>query len=118
MKVGQLLSMDAGDLLPPELRDILARLRADARAIPMSQLVAVLSEHWGEGWERHFKQFTFTTMAAASIGQVHAAHDLNGRHLRFHLPLTSRQIGHSRPERNFPYRWHLMGFCNRHQRSL
>lgn len=81
MKVGQLLSMDAGDLLPPELRDILARLRSDARPMPMSQLVAVLNEHWGEGWERQFKQFSFTPMAAASIGQVHSAHDLSGRRL-------------------------------------
>ena len=38
MKVGQLMSMDAGDLLPPELTDILARLRADAKPMPLSQL--------------------------------------------------------------------------------
>lgn len=78
MKVGQLLSMDAGELLPPELGDILARLRADARPMPMSQLVAVLNEHWGEGWDRHFTRFSFTPMAAASIGQVHAAEDQAG----------------------------------------
>ncbi|WP_374264589.1 ABC1 kinase family protein [Zoogloea sp.] len=81
MKVGQLLSMDAGDLLPPELRDILSRLRADARPMPMSQLVAVLDAQWGTGWERHFRQFSFTPMAAASIGQVHSAHDHDGQRL-------------------------------------
>ncbi|MDD3354135.1 AarF/ABC1/UbiB kinase family protein [Zoogloea sp.] len=81
MKVGQLLSMDAGDLLPPELRDILSRLRSDARSMPMSQLVAVLNAHWGQGWEQQFQQFSFTPMAAASIGQVHAARDLDGRRL-------------------------------------
>lgn len=81
MKVGQLLSMDAGDLLPPELGEILSRLRADARPMPMSQLVVVLNEHWGEAWEQHFKQFSFTPMAAASIGQVHSAHDQSGRRL-------------------------------------
>lgn len=81
MKVGQLLSMDAGDLLPPELSEILARLRADARPMPMSQLVAVLETHWGEGWDRHFSRFSFSPMAAASIGQVHAAQDRNGRRL-------------------------------------
>ena len=43
MKVGQLLSMDAGDLLPPELGEILSRLRADAR--PM---LALLQAQWGE----------------------------------------------------------------------
>ena len=34
MKVGQLLSMDAGELLPPELGEILARLRSDANPCP------------------------------------------------------------------------------------
>ena len=81
MKVGQLLSMDAGDLLPPELGDILARLRSDAHPMPMSQLVTVLESQWGSGWERHFERFSFTPMAAASIGQVHAAHTRDGRHL-------------------------------------
>jgi len=81
MKVGQLLSMDAGDLLPPELRDILARLRADAHPMPMSQLVAVLTASWGPGWERHFERFSFTPLAAASIGQVHAARTKEGRAL-------------------------------------
>lgn len=71
MKVGQLLSMDAGDLLPPEIGAILARLRADATAMPMSQVVSVLDANWGEGWRRHFQQFSFTPVAAASIGQVH-----------------------------------------------
>lgn len=81
MKLGQLLSMDAGDLLPPELADILARLRADARPMPMSQLVTVLNANWGEGWERQFRQFSFSPVAVASIGQVHLAQTIDGRHL-------------------------------------
>lgn len=81
MKVGQLLSMDAGDLLPPELSEILARLRAEARPMPMSQLVDVLNTHWGEGWDRHFRRFSFAPLAAASIGQVHAAEHRDGRRL-------------------------------------
>ena len=59
--------LDAGDLLPAELGEILARLRSDAHPMPMSQLVAVLDSHWGEGWDRHFERFSFTPMAAASI---------------------------------------------------
>lgn len=81
MKVGQLLSMDAGDLLPPELAEILSRLRADARPMPMSQLVPVLEAAWGAGWDRHFSRFSFTPLAAASIGQVHAATLQDGRRL-------------------------------------
>jgi predicted unusual protein kinase regulating ubiquinone biosynthesis (AarF/ABC1/UbiB family) len=79
MKVGQLLSMDAGDLLPPEIGAILARLRADATPMPMSQVVAVLEENWGKGWNKQFQQFSFTPTAAASIGQVHFAQTKDGR---------------------------------------
>jgi len=81
MKVGQLLSMDAGDILPTELAAILAGLRADARPMPMSEVVAVMQESFGQGWEHHFKRFSFTPMAAASIGQVHAAISQSDRQL-------------------------------------
>lgn len=81
MKVGQLLSMDTGEVLPPELTDILARLRADAKPMPLSQLAKVLDENWGKGWQTHFQQFSFQPLAAASIGQVHSAHSKDGRHL-------------------------------------
>ncbi len=79
MKVGQLLSMDAGDLLPPALAEILSRLRADAVPMPMSQVVSVLNANWGDGWDRHFEQFSFTPVAAASIGQVHFGQRKDGR---------------------------------------
>jgi hypothetical protein len=52
MKVGQLLSIDAGDLLPPELAAILAGLRADAR--PMSQVVRAMEHSFGLDGEKHF----------------------------------------------------------------
>ena len=94
MKVGQLLSMDAGELLPPELAEILSRLRADAIPMPMSQVVAALSANWGEGWDRHFQQFSFTPMAAASIGQVHFGQRKDGRHLaiKIQYPGVRRSI--------------------------
>lgn len=81
MKVGQLLSMDAGDLLPAELAEILARLRADAKPMPLNQLTKVLEDNWGKEWKDHFQQFSFQPIAAASIGQVHTAHTKDGRHL-------------------------------------
>jgi predicted unusual protein kinase regulating ubiquinone biosynthesis (AarF/ABC1/UbiB family) len=81
MKVGQLLSMDAGDLLPPELSAILAQLRSDARAMPKQQVLAVLQASWGADWQRQFQQFHFTPVAAASIGQVHRALHVDGRTL-------------------------------------
>ena len=81
MKVGQLLSMESGDLLPPVLSDILARLRSDARAMPKAQVKAVLDANWGKGWEAQFHHFSFTPLAAASIGQVHRAQTHDGRDL-------------------------------------
>jgi predicted unusual protein kinase regulating ubiquinone biosynthesis (AarF/ABC1/UbiB family) len=81
MKVGQLLSMEAGDLLPPELTAVLARLREDARPMPLRQLQGVLDGAWGEGWHRRFRQFSFRPIAAASIGQVHRAVTTDGREL-------------------------------------
>ena len=79
MKVGQLLSMDAGDFMSPEITSILARLRSDATAMPMSQVVAALDENWGDGWRKYFQQFSFTPVASASIGQVHFGVTSDGR---------------------------------------
>lgn len=73
MKVGQLISMDTGDMLPPELAQILARLRSDAQPMPKKQLMSVLDASWGPGWQAKFKTFSFVPLAAASIGQVHRA---------------------------------------------
>ena len=81
MKLGQLMSMDTGDFLPPELADILGRLRADAQHMPQGQLRNVLNQNWGRGWEKRFASFGFKPIAAASIGQVHRARTLDGRDL-------------------------------------
>ena len=66
MKVGQLISMDAGDLLPPEMAAILARLRSDAQAMPQRQVQAVLTANWGAKWQQRFEPFSFAPIAAAS----------------------------------------------------
>lgn len=81
MKVGQLLSMDAGELLPPELSEILGQLRSDAKPMPLGQLAQVLEKNWGAEWSNRFSQFSFQPIAAASIGQVHPAYTQDGQHL-------------------------------------
>ncbi len=81
MKVGQLLSMDSGQFLPPQLSEVLTRLREDAHQMPLGQVAQVLNQAWQPGWENNFKRFFFTPIAAASIGQVHEALLQDGRRL-------------------------------------
>ncbi|MFN3526425.1 MAG: ABC1 kinase family protein, partial [Paracoccus sp. (in: a-proteobacteria)] len=81
MKIGQLLSMDTAGFLPPELTQILSRLRADADPMPPRQLRAQLDRAWGEGWLPRFQRFQTRPIAAASIGQVHRAQTRDGRDL-------------------------------------
>lgn len=81
LKLGQMLSMDTGLVLPDELTAILARMRDDARHMPPKQLQTVLNAEWGEGWYRRFARFDVRPFAAASIGQVHRAVLPDGREL-------------------------------------
>ncbi|MBW6521951.1 AarF/ABC1/UbiB kinase family protein [Sphingomonas sp. RHCKR47] len=81
MKLGQMVSMDAGDMLPPELTQILSRLRDNAHHMPPKQLDTVLTQEWGAGWRRRFAHFQAHPIAAASIGQVHRARLPDGREL-------------------------------------
>lgn len=81
MKVGQLVSMDTGDMLPPELAQIMARLRDDAHFMPPAQLKQVLNAQWRKDWLNQFKTFDVRPIAAASIGQVHRVILRDGRDL-------------------------------------
>lgn len=94
MKVGQMISMDAGDLLPAELTDLLARLRSDAKSMPEKELLDLLESQWGHGWKKNFLQFPMQPIAAASIGQVHKVitNDLKRLAIKIQYPGIKQSI--------------------------
>lgn len=94
MKIGQLVSLQGEDVLPPEFARALAVLRAQAAPMPAQQLRRALGREYGKGWEQQFAVFDFEPIAAASIGQVHRATTADGRDLalKIQYPGVARSI--------------------------
>ncbi len=94
MKIGQIVSMQGEDVLPPEFAKALAVLRSQAVPMPPQQLRRVLGREYGAGWERRFAAFDVEPLAAASIGQVHRATATDGRELalKIQYPGVARSI--------------------------
>lgn len=94
MKLGQLLSIESDDVLPPEFAEALAVLRSAADTMPPAQVHRVLGREYGKGWEARFRHFEEEPLAAASIGQVHAATAADGRRLalKIQYPGVARSI--------------------------
>jgi predicted unusual protein kinase regulating ubiquinone biosynthesis (AarF/ABC1/UbiB family) len=84
MKAGQMLSfVSLGPAVPTEFQAAyqaaLSRLRADAPPMPSELAQAVLEGELHQRIEDVFAEFDFEPLAAASIGQVHAAQLHDGR---------------------------------------
>ncbi len=94
MKIGQMLSLDSGDLLPPDFTAALASLQNGANYMPVNQLEGVLRGEWGADWRQKFQSFDMRPMAAASIGQVHRAVAKDGRDLaiKIQFPGVAKSI--------------------------
>jgi aarF domain-containing kinase len=71
MKVGQLLSLDAGDFLPPEALEVLQKLHKSAEPIDFAIIEEQLKNELKE--KRNLFKINPEAFAVASIGQVHLA---------------------------------------------
>lgn len=78
LKLGQTLSIQEENLIPPVIKEAFERARSFANKMPKYQLEQVLSEELGENWRDEFHKFENEPFAAASIGQVHRGQLKNG----------------------------------------
>lgn len=80
MKVGQLISVThEGGILPTELSEVFAKLQHQASTLPFPLIQKRIEEELGKPLECVFEWLDETPLAAASIGQVHAARLLSGQ---------------------------------------
>ncbi|KAK9369738.1 ABC1 family-domain-containing protein [Lipomyces kononenkoae] len=73
LKLGQMISFQDSSFLPPEIQQVLTRVQDSADYMPRRQLERVMAQDLGPSWRDKFSSFEDVPIAAASIGQVHAA---------------------------------------------
>jgi aarF domain-containing kinase len=79
MKLGQLMSLDLGEFLPPEVIKVLESLHQNSTFLPFEKIEAILKEELKERFS-DLEEISKEPLAAASIGQVHTAR-LNGKNV-------------------------------------
>src|ERR1700685_4578993 len=77
MKVAQLMAT-IPNLLPPEYAAELQKLQSEAPPMGWAFVKRRMMAELGPGWEKKFATFERQPAAAASLGQVHRAHSLDG----------------------------------------
>ena len=80
MKVAQILAT-IPDALPKEYVNELSHLQADAPSMGWLFVKRRMKAELGENWITNFNTFDKKASAAASLGQVHFAEDINGKKL-------------------------------------
>lgn len=80
IKVGQVLA-SRPDLVGPELAEELKRLRGDVAADSIELVEQTLRKELGDDFASHFQSIEPEPLATASIGQVHRAVLVDGRHV-------------------------------------
>lgn len=73
MKLGQLLSIEGADLLPPEVLEVLSQLQDQSQTMDFNVVQEILRSELPKEQFARLKNISPTPLASASIGQVHAA---------------------------------------------
>ncbi|KAK3716842.1 hypothetical protein LTR37_006192 [Vermiconidia calcicola] len=73
LKLGQMMSFQDSNILPPTINAVLQRVQDSADYMPPSQRNTVLNDNLGQDWRSLYSTFEEKPFAAASIGQVHKA---------------------------------------------
>lgn len=73
MKLGQILSLDATGMIPPEVRQVLERLQNNASAVDTKLMKQVFESEIGANAKE--LEVNWNPIASASIGQVYRAQD-------------------------------------------
>jgi predicted unusual protein kinase regulating ubiquinone biosynthesis (AarF/ABC1/UbiB family) len=90
MKVAQLMAT-IPDLLPAEYAVELQKLQSEAPPMGWAFVKRRMTAELGAGWEERFQSFEHHPAAAASLGQVHRAHALDGGALACKLQYPDMQ---------------------------
>lgn len=80
MKIAQIMST-IPDMMPKEYVEEMAELQSNAPPMGWLFVRRRMRTELGEDWQTHFQAFDKEPFAAASLGQVHKATDLNGNKL-------------------------------------
>lgn len=94
LKLGQMISIQDENVIPPQLQMALERVRAGADIMPKHQLDSVLEYELGSDWRSKVKEFDDVPLGAASIGQVHKAvlHDGRQAVMKIQYPGVAKSI--------------------------
>src|SRR6185437_10070829 len=90
MKVAQLLAT-IPDALPPEYANELMKLQSQAPPMGWAFVKRRMNAELGIDWQKKFSDFEHHPAAAASLGQVHRAHALDGEALACKLQYPDMQ---------------------------